>query len=626
MAGLKTLLGLFPKTAAFEKNRKQLADEYNALIEYDSSDDLARFKELELYIQSDEFKTLRNELLTLRYNNSEEYKKEIDFKKLSSDKEIKLFLKTQSSAALKLYNEVSKSDKLARYNELDALIKTPAFSEVKNFYAQSGKKRFELSDLGKTLAEYHAKSKSESIRAYQKFTSDKLFKDYNTVRGSDKLALYEELKKYINSSAFFEQKANMGKSDFKASDAGKKLHEYKLLSKSKEIKNYLKHATSPFLNAYNKLSESGEYQLFLDLQSKINSSSFKQERQAIERKTFKDTDEYKLETEYKMLSSDAEIKKYFAFRESKEFANYKSIKDSAKLEKYLSLKEYLSGSTFAEKKKYLTMAPKTRWKQSEPFARQLEFEKLKDSEKIKWYFKTRNHKKFEWLRTWELTFEDEFEAGKLDTNKWITRYYWGNELLNESYSLADEKHCITDGNNLSFKGGILQITTRKEKCEGKIWNPEIGFAPHEFNYTSGLINTGGSFRQEHGLFEAKIKIARNPHVQNAFWMVGNTMEPHINVINAQNKCMFNTITSDSPENKKTYRRGKLASDYFIYSVEWTANEIIWRVNGLEMHRTNLNVPKGEMFINISAGLYTEIESGLPATMDIDWVRCYQRRS
>jgi beta-glucanase (GH16 family) len=217
--------------------------------------------------------------------------------------------------------------------------------------------------------------------------------------------------------------------------------------------------------------------------------------------------------------------------------------------------------------------------------------------------------------------------GKLDRNKWITRYFWGEELLNESYSLKHEKHCITDGKNLEINRSIIRIVTKKEKIDGKIWDPEIGFAPHEFMYSSGLVNTGKSFKQTYGLFEAKIKIADNPHILNAFWMVGDRMVPHIDIVNAQKNCSFGAISGESTNFRKSIGRKRFSADFYIYTMEWTNSEITWKINGLEVASLKGNIiPQDEMYISLNGGLFDDIESGLPATMEVDWVRCYKNRN
>lgn len=594
MAGLKTLLGLYPNTIRYENQRKELEDEYRALLEYDSSEDLARFKELELFLESSEFNTQKNELLALRYANSEEYRKESEYLKLKKDAAISLYFKTVNSSGLKQYYEVQSSEKLSSYKELEKFASSSELEKVKQHFKLSGAKRFELTESGKKYISYLNEKKSPQFIAYQKFVNHKFYPVFSATQGSDRLFRFEELKKHINSPEFIQKQNSVKKAEFSQSDEGKLLQEFKTLSKANDIIKYFKQLRSPNYNAYNKLFESVELSSFLELERFVNTPEFKAEKASVEKQTFRNTSEYKDLQEFETLKKDSQIRHFLKYSKSKELANYNAVKDSEKLTTYQTLDEYAKSAVFIEKKKYLQMSPKLRWKQSEAFSRVTEFEKLKNSAKIKWYFKLRNHPKFEWLRTWQIAFEEDFNLGKIDTSKWLTRYYWGEELLNDSYSLYTEKHHISDGANLELHGSILKI------------------------------NTGKSYKQKYGWFEARIKMSRNPKVMNAFWMVGDQMIPHIDIVKAYNKCSFGIHYNENQEIKKSIGRGRFSSEFHVFSMEWTPNAITWRINGLEVKTITGNIPSDEMYLTLSAGLYTDVHEGLPDSMEIDWVRCYTK--
>lgn len=624
MAGLKTLLGLYPKTNDYEQKRKELEEEYHALNEFENSEELIRYRELEQFLKSAEFNSTKKELLSIKYNDSEEFRKESEYGQLKKDKALKLYFKTSESDALVNYNKLKDSSELKKFQDLSLLVDSDDFKKVQAHYKKSGKVRFRESDLGQTLASYSKQKNSSKIKGYKKFTGHKLFTDFSALNNSEKLQNFLDLSKLVNSAAFSEKKASMNKVEFQASDEGAKYAEYIQLSKSIDIKNYQKLSKSPNRSFYDELTGSDELEAFLDLEKFVNSEDFKRQRREIEGKTFKDTEEYKKLTEFQQLKNDSQIKSFQKFEKSKNLENYKTIKDSEKLKKYEELKNYLESKDFLDRKKYLTLSPKTRWQQSEAYKQELEFKTLQKAEKIQWYFKNKGHKKFEWFNTWDLTFEDNFDTGQLDRNKWLTRYYWGEEMLQESYSLANEKHCITDGQNLDFNAGILKIATRKEEAEGKIWNPEVGFAPHTFHYTSGLINTGKSFRQKYGLFEAKIKVSGNQNIMNAFWMVGDKTLPHVDVLKAYKKCSLG-LQTENGKHQKEIGRSKMSSDFYVVSLKWTAEKMTWMINGLEVKTITSSVPQEEMYLAFSAGLYDEINNGLPSAMEIDWVRCYARK-
>jgi hypothetical protein len=626
MAGLKTLLGLYPKTTDYEENRIDLQKEYDALLAYEASEDLKHFKALEEVVSSEKFKIRQQEILRLRYKGSNAFKKEKEFQQLHKSKDIKLYLKTLVSEELKLYNDLKDSDQLKRLNELEEFVKSKDFLTAKSHYKLSAKKRFALSDLGHTLEQYKDQSKSEDIKGYFKFVGHKLYPNFDKMKDSEQLKRYDELKSIVESHEFASKKHAVGKAEFNASEEGRQLEEYTQLSKTKEIKDFLKLEVSHQKKYYDKLHGSDQLAAYDDLEKFILSHDFKVQKSAILEKGFHDTDEYKKYHELEQLRNDHNLKIYFKFSKSKELSNFNTIDGSDKLKKYRELEEYLKTDEFTSQKEYLTKSPKLRWKESEEFAQLDEFERLKSSENIKWFFASFNHKKFDWFRTWKLSFNDEFEDGKLDTEKWLTRYYWGNEMIQKTYSLENEKHYISDGDNLDFSGSHLKIITRKESAEGLRWNPEMGFVPAHFDYTSGLINSGNSFRQQYGLFEAKIKFSKAPKLLNAFWMVGEQQIPHIDVVKANGKCNMGIQFTEESGFKKSLSRSKFSNDYYIYSMEWSAEKIIWKINGLEVASATQNIPQEPMYIAFSSGLYDDLPESHEQAMEIDWVRCYEIKS
>jgi beta-glucanase (GH16 family) len=239
------------------------------------------------------------------------------------------------------------------------------------------------------------------------------------------------------------------------------------------------------------------------------------------------------------------------------------------------------------------------------------------------------------LHQWELTFEEDFENSKLNEDIWLTSYYWGKMLLKEGYSLAGDEHLLTEGKNLEVGNSNLSIVTRKENANGKIWNPEMGFMPQEFEYTSGIINTANSFRQKFGLFEAKVKLNNPSSVQHAFWMVGEKMLPHIDIFRFNSKgkkavMMNNFWASDSSKtgfdkNQAKVSISSLQNEYFIYALEWESGKLTWKINDMVLAEQTTGVPDEELFLQFSSGINSAKGSnGLPATMDIDWVRCYKK--
>ncbi|MBN2350852.1 MAG: family 16 glycosylhydrolase [Bacteroidales bacterium] len=472
------------------------------------------------------------------------------------------------------------------------------------------------------------------------------FNEFNKFSESDELKEYLDLKKRVTSPEFAVRKKQIQKQKFKDTDEYKKEREYTHLINTKDIKLYYKTKDSLQLKDFELLHSSSELKYFYELEEYLKSPEFrrvksfmkmsqrKRERQTVkptEAAYYNETEAYQKEQEYKDLKVSESFKSYFKFKKSKEFANYKRHEGSERITYLEELEKFLKSEKFLNVKEYMALSPARKYELSEEYKEEQEYLKLKESEKIKWYYKVSGSKKFDELKKWEVTFEDDFTKKELDQSKWITRYFWGETLLQESYSLPGDKHFYTDGKNLVISDSILKIITRKENKSGKSWNPKIGFFPKEFNYTSGLISSGNSFRQKYGIFEAKIRFSSMHPVRHAFWMLSDHIMPHIDVMKTDKKLMFNYFWGDIKSKRGIKKKmSGLKSDrfvdkFFIYTLEWNRKKIRWKINGVTVATLSEHIPHDPMYVNLCSGITAEVNGKtLPTEMEIDWVRCYQK--
>jgi beta-glucanase (GH16 family) len=193
--------------------------------------------------------------------------------------------------------------------------------------------------------------------------------------------------------------------------------------------------------------------------------------------------------------------------------------------------------------------------------------------------------------------------------------------------MEDDKSFPTNGENIEFYDNKARIVTKAGKAEGLVWRPEQGFVREVFDFTSGMISTAKSFKQKYGVFTAKIKMAGNS-VSQAFWMVSDTMVPHIDVARYENGKLYSNFfwgKGDSP-NKSIAKTGgaKYADEYFIYTLEWSPNKLTWKINGKVFKTQTSGVPQEDMCINFSSNLKKDAqEDALPSAMEIDWIRVYK---
>lgn len=362
--------------------------------------------------------------------------------------------------------------------------------------------------------------------------------------------------------------------------------------------------------AYKEYESSDELKHFNTLEKEVKSDDFASRKKQILKEKYKGSEEHNREIQYRKMSRK--------FRKAEE-----------KPDELTKLEEEINSENFQKRKEYLSMKPRERYETTEEYRKESEYKELKESDKITWYFKTRKKYPFAEIEKLDETFNESFSNGKLDNKKWITRYYWGDAILNEPYTMADDKSYPTDGKNIEFSDNKLHIITKEEAAEGKKWDPVHGFLNDTFGYTSGLISTGKYFRQKYGLFKAKIKMSSS-NVSQAFWMVGDNIVPHIDVAKYEKGKLhsdyFWTSSDGKIPSKSITKTGgsRFTSDFYIFSLEWGPEKLVWKINDKVFKKQTSNVPQDEMYMVFSTLLKDRASGeGLPAAMEIDWIRVYK---
>ena len=499
------------------------------------------------------------------------------------------------------------SDQLARFNELDELVNSPVFIQKRK---EIESLRYKESEEFAREKEFISLEKARDIVLYFKTASRHELKRFQDLDGSEKILSFEKLENFIQSSEFRE-KQGMKPFTFRDTEEYSTFLEYKALRKDPEVKAFYKPkkkeepVRTKIIDRYEELSAFIKSQAFL---AKKNMKPI----------TFKDSEEYKKLLEYKRLKNSPEIKEFYRFRDSKEYANYLNTHGSKRLERHEELRKYVASPGFIERKSY--MLDKKRFEKTEMFRQAQEYDKLKKNEDIVWYFKVKDSGKFDILRQRELTFSDEFTGDRLDTQKWLTNYYWGEKLLRDRYSVESDLHAFTEKDNFEIRNSVLRIITKPQRITGKVWTADRGFTTREFGYTSGLINTGNSFRQQYGIFSAKIKLG-NPQARSAFWMLADKITPHVDICRTSGGKVWTDMFSDKSNHSKASIGSRYAGDFYIYTLEWTPHTLTWMINGTEIYVQTRDIPNEPMYVLLAGGLDKPI-NGL-TTMEIDWIRIYK---
>ncbi|WP_185957392.1 glycoside hydrolase family 16 protein [Saccharicrinis carchari] len=382
------------------------------------------------------------------------------------------------------------------------------------------------------------------------------------------------------------------------------------------------------LERFKKLEKSDSVLRYFELDTLVHSGEFKQNVTKLKKERFRHTEAFHQYKKFKEYKRSSNVKRYNKYLRKGKNEEAEKLRNTSEIQTYLGLKNYIESPDFSAVKR--EMNDKQRFKKSQEYLLLEEFKALSKSDDVNWFIKTKKENPFTQIDKWRLTFEDDFDGTRLDESKWITGYYWGKALMNDNYVQANEKQFFK-AQNIELRNSCATIISKSEKCTGKIWDKGLGFVPQEFEYTSGIMNTGQSFRQQFGRFEAKIKFSHATPAQHAFWLLSEHLTPQVNIfsspekgknkIEAGNFWMGNGQPSKSTQTLKIPGSSK---DFFIYGLEWSKDKMEWKINGVTVHTITQNVPQQPMYISLSTHFTNPPnKQKLPLFMDIDWVRCYQ---
>ena len=447
------------------------------------------------------------------------------------------------------------------------------------------------------------------------------YKKLNEFKDSETLKKFNKLQEYVDSAEFKSTKSKITSLNYADSEYCSKEKQFQALEKDKRVKNYFAVSQSADLKRFESAAQSDALKRLKELAETVNSADFQQAK-SDKSNPEKMAECKSLQKEYKSLTKNPEIKFWTKYQNKSAYKMYVETSNSTLISDYEELKAYVNSDEFKTQKEYLL--DKNRFSKSDEAKREQEYINMKNSEEIKWYEATVNSNKFDELKAWNLTFEDDFTDSKVDESKWMNSFFMGKMVLNDRYVLANEKQYFTDNKNVDIKQSVLSIVTKKEKATGKVWDAKLGFMTKDFDYTSGMLSTANSFRQQYGRFEAKIKINSLSPVYQAFWLKGEHKEPEIDIFkyNIKKGQMQLSAYNKGVAAGNKFGGSGLAKDFFIYTVDWDANTITWKINNYVVATAPNNIQE-PLFLMLSAGL-TNNADNLPAAMQVDWVRCYEK--
>lgn len=416
------------------------------------------------------------------------------------------------------------------------------------------------------------------------------YKRYCDIETSEQLKEYTQLFHIVKSVDFKEKKKTLQNRKFKDTE------EYRDFTKYQKLHN------NSSLELYYKVVDSAELRDFL---------------------AFKKSVDYQKLSKRKLVRKDPVLKKFKVYEKSKAYKNYIKYHNSFIVGDYEKLKALVATEEFQKNKAW--WEDSNRWLKTEEYKQEQRHLELSKADDIIFYEAT-DPKKFDKLGEWTMTFEDTFQGDKLDSKKWQNGQYHRAKSLKKVYSLINEKQANTDGNNIVVNNNTMRVVTMSEKKDGAAWEPKRGFISKEFDFTSGTINTGEAFQQQNGMVKVKLRITGSSEISHACWLGSDGKLPHVNVFLYNGKSII--VNNYAQEGNsvavvKQVINGIKPTDFYIYSLEWAQNELIWRVNNVEVFRTSKSVPQESMYAAFSSFI-SEKQKGGQGSMEVDWIRFFKK--
>lgn len=238
----------------------------------------------------------------------------------------------------------------------------------------------------------------------------------------------------------------------------------------------------------------------------------------------------------------------------------------------------------------------------------------------------------------QLIWAEEFDYTGLPDPTWWSyeQTYVNNEL---------QAYMIEDPDNSYVENGYLRITAIKER-----WRAQ--------EYTSARLITRDKFDFTYGMVEARIKVAAGIGTWNAFWMMPSTYDEKTNpwpdcgeidimeylgydtnrIHGTAHTYQYNGYWATNPS--AAVEALNLDTDWHTYSVKWSADRIVWMVDGWEYfiwENTGVGLEQypfldpNYIILNLAiggdwGGVMGVDDSIFPVSMYVDYVRVYQESS
>lgn len=220
------------------------------------------------------------------------------------------------------------------------------------------------------------------------------------------------------------------------------------------------------------------------------------------------------------------------------------------------------------------------------------------------------------LSEWELFWSDEFDYSDSELDD-----IWNSQNGANSHILSSRWR-----ENVLVSNGTLKLLNKKESRGGKDW-------------TSGCIWTKNLFL--YGYFECRYKYAAASGTNNSFWLMPEDAKDfEIDINEGHYSSIVNTNVhhrsyTDNSGSYPTYSESftyeyfDFSSEYHLFGLEWSENEMVFYLDRIEIRRVKNNFCFNPTPIWLSLAVIEwagSVTDGINGTqMEVDYVRVYKSK-
>jgi len=242
------------------------------------------------------------------------------------------------------------------------------------------------------------------------------------------------------------------------------------------------------------------------------------------------------------------------------------------------------------------------------------------------------------LTGFELVFNENFDSGEINPEKWSTALRWGPDVIVNN----EEQYYVDILNDPDFGYNPFRMGSNSLAIGANTTPAELIENANDQLFVSGVLTTADKFEFTHGIVEMRAQIPAGAGLFPQFWMLPDEftgLRPQTFIMEARGddpSTVFHTYKyQDADDNLQTPGTDQTQGDDFsaafhTYALEWSPGELVFYIDGVEFHRIQSeNIASQDMYliINLAVGGFfagsPDESTPFPTEMIIDHVRVFQ---